>query len=99
MEGDRHIPNEQGTAHGGPVSVLISNLYLHYVLDLWIEKVVKPRLKGYVYYVRYLDDFVLCFEHKSDAIRFRAAYPSRLKKFSLSLEPSKTKIIKFGRFD
>lgn len=98
MEGDRHIPSEQGTAQGGPVSVLISNLYLHYVLDLWIEKVVKPRLKGYVYYVRYLDDFVLCFEHKNDATRFRVALSSRLNKFSLSLEPTKTKLIKFGRF-
>lgn len=98
MEGDKHIPSEDGTAQGGPVSVLISNLYLHYVLDLWIEKVVKPRLKGYVYYVRYLDDFVLCFEHKSDANRFRAALSLRLNKFSLSLEPTKTKLIKFGRF-
>jgi len=98
MEGDKHIPSEQGTAQGGPVSVLISNLYLHYVLDLWIEKVVKPRLKGYVYYVRYLDDFVLCFEHKSDAERFKEALSQRLNKFSLSLEPTKTKLIKFGRF-
>jgi len=46
IEGDKHILSEQGTAQGGPVSVLISNLYLYYVLDLWIEKVVKPRLKG-----------------------------------------------------
>lgn len=98
MEGDTHIPSEQGTAQGGPVSVLISNLYLHYVLDLWIDKVVKPRLKGYVHYVRYLDDFVLCFEHKDDAERFKAALSQRLNKFSLSLEPSKTKLIKFGRF-
>lgn len=98
MEGDKHTPSEQGTAQGGPISVLISNLYLHYVLDLWIEKVVKPRMDGYVYYVRYLDDFVLCFEHKSDAERFRVALSQRLNKFSLSLERTKTKLIKFGRF-
>jgi group II intron reverse transcriptase/maturase len=98
IENGEHHPTEEGTAQGGPTSVLISNIYLHYVLDLWIEKIVKPKMKGYVHYVRYLDDFVLCFEHKSDAIRFQSALTERLGKFSLSLEASKTKLIEFGRF-
>ncbi|MBA3537101.1 MAG: hypothetical protein H0T84_10910 [Tatlockia sp.] len=92
------IPTEIGTAQGGPISVLISNLYLHYVLDLWIDKAVKPRMQGYIYYVRYLDDFVLCFEYRSDANRFRRVLEKRLEKFSLTVEPSKTKLIEFGRF-
>ena len=53
--------NEEGTPQGGSISVLLSNAYLHYVLDLWFERVVKPRLRGEAYMVRYLDDFVLCF--------------------------------------
>ena len=74
------------------------NIYLHYVLDLWIDKVVKPRMQGYVYYTRYLDDFVLCFEYKSDANRFRSVLSKRLEKFCLSLELTKTKLLEFGRF-
>jgi len=52
----------EGTPQGGSISVLLSNLYLHYVLDLWFERVVKPRLRGEAYLVRYIDDFVLCFQ-------------------------------------
>lgn len=98
MEDGRHLPTESGTAQGGPISVLISNIYLHYVLDLWIEKVVRPKMRGYIYYTRYLDDFVLCFQYRSDAHRFRNVLSKRLEKFSLSLEPSKTKLLEFGRY-
>jgi len=86
------------TPQGGPISVLTSNVYLHYVLDLWIEKIVKPRMRGDVYYFRYLDDFVLGFQYRSDAIRFQKALAKRLDKFSLKLEPNKTKLVEFGRF-
>lgn len=78
--------------------MLISTIYLHYVLDLWIEKVMKPRMRGFVHYVRYLDDFVLCFEYKGDANRFKSVLEKRLEKFSLELEQSKTKLLEFGRF-
>lgn len=98
MEEGRHIMATEGTAQGGPISVLISNLYLHYVLDLWIEKVVKPRMKGEIIYVRYLDDFVLCFQYHTDAIAFQRVISKRLAKFSLTLEPNKTQLMKFGRF-
>ena len=59
------------TPQGGSISVLLSNLYLHYVLDLWFERVVKPRLRGEAYLVRYIDDFVVCFQYRADALRFQ----------------------------
>lgn len=90
--------NEAGTPQGGPVSVLLSNIYLDYVLDLWFEKVVKPRLKGEAYLVRYIDDFLVCFQYRDDAIRFQNVIKKRLRKFSLELEPTKTRLVEFGRF-
>jgi RNA-directed DNA polymerase len=78
--------------------VLSSNIYLHYVLDLWFEKVLKPKLKGEAYLVRYIDDFVVCFQLRSDAIRFQDALVERFGKFSLELEPKKTRLVEFGRF-
>jgi len=96
-DGEVHS-NEQGTPQGGSVSVLLSNLYLHYVLDLWVERVVKPRLRGEAYLVRYIDDFVLCFQYRADALRVQDAMRKRLGKFSLTLEPTKTKLVEFGRF-
>jgi len=98
MEEGEHIRSTEGAAQGGPISVLISNIYLHYVLDLWIEKVVKPRMQGEIIYVRYLDDFVLSFQLHSDAIKFQRVLGQRLDKFSLQLEPSKTRLVRFGRF-
>ena len=73
-------------------------LHLHYVLDLWVEKVVKPRMKGRVYYVRYLDDFVLAFQGEEDAKRFEQVLPKRLERFFLELQPAKTRLIPFGRW-
>jgi RNA-directed DNA polymerase len=91
-------PNEQGTPQGGSISVLLSNVYLHYVLDLWFERVVKPRLRGEAYLVRYIDDFVMCFQYRADALRVQDALCKRLGKFDLALEPTKTKLAEFGRF-
>ena len=90
--------NEAGAPQGGSVSVLLSNLYLHQVLDLWIERVVKAHLQGEAYLVRYIDDFVLCFQHRKDALRVQHALSQRLARFNLALEPSKTKLVAFGRF-
>lgn len=87
-----------GSPQGGPISVLISNIYLHYVLDLWVTKVVKPRLEGEIYYVRYLDDFILCFQYEGDAKKVQSALAKRLKRFSLKLQEEKTRLIRFGRF-
>ncbi|OVE79574.1 group II intron reverse transcriptase/maturase [bacterium I07] len=90
--------NETGTPQGGSISVLLSNIYLHYVLDLWFEKTIKPRLKGEAYLIRYIDDFVVCFQYRSDALRFQDVLRKRLERFSLTLEPSKTRLVEFGRF-
>lgn len=90
--------SEQGTPQGGSISVLLSNLYLHYVLDLWFEKAIKPRLRGEAYLIRYIDDFIVCFQYRSDALRFQEVLRKRLNKFKLELEPSKTRLIEFGRF-
>jgi RNA-directed DNA polymerase len=96
-DGEIH-PNEEGTPQGGSISVLLSNLYLHYVLDLWFERVVKPRLRGEAYLVRYIDDFVVCFQYREDALRFQKALCKRLGKFGLTLEPTKTQLVELGRF-
>jgi RNA-directed DNA polymerase len=91
-------PSEKGTPQGGSISVLLSNVYLHYVLDLWFERVAKPRLRGEAYLVRYIDDFVMCFQYREDALRVQDALRNRLGKFGLMLEPTKTKLVEFGRF-
>lgn len=68
------------------------------MLDLWFERVVKPRLKGEAHLVRYIDDFVVCFQHKEDALRFQDVLQKRLGRFGLSMEPTKTRLVAFGRF-
>jgi group II intron reverse transcriptase/maturase len=96
-DGEVH-PSEEGTPQGGSVSVLLSNIYLHYVLDLWFERVVKPRLRGEACMVRYIDDFLLCFQYRADALRVQEALVKRLRRFSLILESTKTKLVEFGRY-
>ena len=98
LEDEELHPNEEGTPQGGSISGLLSNVYLHYVLDLWFERVVKPRLRGEAYLVRYIDDFVLCFQYRADALRVQEVLRKRLGKFGLTLEPSKTKLVEFGRY-
>lgn len=98
MEGNQLQMSEGGTPQGGSVSVLLSNVYLHYVLDLGFEKVVKPRLRGEAYLVRYIDNFVVCFQYRSEARRFQQVLIKRLGRFGLTLEPSKTRLVEFGRY-
>lgn len=98
LEDGEVSPNEEGTPQGGSISVMLSNVYLHYVLDLWFERVVKPRLRGEAHMVRYIDDFVMCFQYREDALRVQDALCKRLGKFGLTLEPTKTKLVEFGRF-
>jgi RNA-directed DNA polymerase len=98
MEDGAIHPSDEGTPQGGSISVLLSNLYLHYVLDLWFERVVRGRLRGEARLVRYIDDFVICFQYREDAIRVETALRRRLEKFSLTLEPDKTRLVEFGRF-
>jgi hypothetical protein len=80
------------------ISPVLANLYLHYVLDLWVEAWRKKRARGDVIIVRYADDAVLGFEHREDAKQFLEQLRERLAKFGLELHPEKTRLIEFGRF-
>nr|MBF0220938.1 group II intron reverse transcriptase/maturase [Desulfobulbaceae bacterium] len=88
-----------GTPQGGVVSAVLANIYLHYVLDLWFEKIVKPRCSGDVMLMRFADDFVCCFQYREDEQRFSKDLGMRLGKFKLELSVEKTKVIKFTRFE
>jgi RNA-directed DNA polymerase len=98
LEEGQFQTSDVGVPQGGSISVLLSNIYLHYVLDLWFEKVIRPRMKGESYLVRYIDDFIVCFQYQADAKMFQELLKSRLAKFSLELEKNKTDLIEFGRF-
>lgn len=89
--------NDRGTMQGGNLSPLLANIYLHYVLDLWLEKKFKPQAKGHVELIKYCDDFVACCENEQDAKGFMEQLEERFNKFGLTLSPDKTKVIKFGR--
>ena len=89
---------DTGTPQGGIVSPVLANLYLHYALDLWFERVVKPRCRGEAHLCRYADDFVCAFRFHDDAQRFYAALPQRLAKFGLEVAPEKTQVLRFSRF-
>jgi len=78
---------EAGTAQGSVLSPLLGNVYLHYVLDLWFVRVVKPRLRGGATLIRYCDDFVIAFERRDDARRVMAVLSKRLGRFGLPLNP------------
>lgn len=97
MEQGKKIKVDQGTPQGGLISPILANVYLHYVLDLWIEKDIKKRYNGEVYLIRYADDFVVCFEYEKEAHKFYEELKERLSKFNLELAEDKTKIIKFGK--
>lgn len=91
-EGQVAYPTE-GTPQGGSLSPLLSNIYLHYVLDEWFEQEVQPRLKGESFIIRFADDFLLGFTNKEDAERVMEVLPKRMAKYGLSLHPEKTKLI------
>jgi group II intron reverse transcriptase/maturase len=92
------IHPETGTPQGGIISPVLANVYLHYALDLWFEKVVKKHSEGSAFICRYADDFVCGFRHEEDAARFYAELPKRLKKFGLEVAPEKTRILRFSRY-
>ena len=98
MDGGLKINTEDGVPQGGPVSCILSNIYLHYVLDLWFEKRVKPGCRGEAHLVRYVDDFVVCFQYWEDAQKFGTQLKERFEKFHLELAAEKTRSITFGRF-
>jgi len=98
MEEGKHIETEEGTPQGGILSPVLSNIYLHYVLDLWFERRLKRELSGYAEENRYADDFVICLQNKEDGERVLEAVRERFAKFGLSLSEEKTRLIEFGRY-
>jgi RNA-directed DNA polymerase len=88
---------QAGTPQGGVISPLLANIYLHYVLDVWFEDEVKPRLRGQAFLVRYADDMVIGFTDASDAQRVQAVLPKRFGKYGLELHPDKTRLVPFQR--
>ena len=89
---------DRGTGQGAVISPLLANIYLHYVLDLWAERWRRREAAGDMIIVRYADDFIVGFQHESDARRFLGEMRERLQKFALTLHPEKTRLIEFGRF-
>ena len=98
MEDGQWFETKEGTPQGAVISPLLANLYLHYVLDLWVEAWRKKVARGEVIIVRYADDAVLGFQHREDAEKFLEELRERLAKFGLELHPEKTRLIEFGRY-
>lgn len=98
MQEEKYCPTVKGTPQGGIISPVLANIYLHYVLDLWLEKVAKQQINGEVQIIRYADDFIIALQYKDQAEKLLEMLKQRLAKFGLSLSEEKTRIIEFGRF-
>lgn len=98
MEEGKHLQADKGTPQGGNLSPLLSNIYLHYVLDLWFEKKVKKAMKGYAELIRFADDFIVCFQAEREAQTFGEELKGRISKFGLRISETKSKIVGFGRY-
>ena len=97
LEDGRRTQKQEGTPQGGNISPLLANVYLHYVFDLWANQWRKKQARGEVIIVRYADDFVVGFEHRSEAEQFFNELQERFKEFGLELNAEKTRLIEFGR--
>lgn len=98
MEGTTLLDSDKGTPQGGLISPVLANVYLHYVLDLWVMKIVKPRMRGYMSYCRYADDFLMFFQYEEDAKKVMDVLKKRLGKFGLEVAEEKTRILPFGKY-
>lgn len=99
VESGQWSGTDEGTPQGGPLSPLLANIFLHYVLDLWFERCVGPRVAGEGHLVRYADDFLVLVQHRDSAERIEKALGQRLAKFGLTLHPAKTRTMSFGRYE
>ena len=93
-DGNLTFPDE-GSPQGGVISPLLANVYLHYVLDVWFEQEVQPRLKGRAFLIRYADDFVIGFTCEEDARRVLEVLPKRFGRYGLTIHPDKTRLLAF----
>ena len=98
IEGLNRYESDQGAAQGGLISPVCANVYLHYVLDMWFDRVVKKECKGDAFIIRFADDFVCMFQYEREARGFFANLKERLSKFGLEIAEDKSKVIRFGRF-
>ena len=98
FEEGKHYEVEEGTAQGSIISPVLSNIYLHYALDLWFEKCFKKEAIAYCQLIRYADDFVVTFQKKADATKFTREVRERLGEFGLRISEEKSRIISFGRY-
>jgi len=99
VEGNLLVMSDKGTPQGSILSPILANIFLHYVLDEWFEKVVKAHTKGYCELIRYADDFVCLVSLKSNAKRIEKALKSRFNKYELELHPEKSSNLSFGRYE
>ena len=97
LDGSDYSEPREGTVQGSTLSPLLGNVYLHHVLDLWLETEVQPRLRGRMQVIRYCDDFVIGFELKQDARRVMAVLGKRFERFGLKLHPKKPRLFEFAR--
>ncbi len=98
MEDGQWRATEEGVPQGGSISPMLANVYLHYALDQWFERIVKKNCRGEAFMARYADDFVVCFQYQDEAERFYQELQERLAKFELTVATEKTRIIEFGRY-
>ena len=94
VDGKQMFKPESGVPQGNIISPLLSNVYLHEVLDLWLEE-IRPLLKGEMFFVRFADDFVIGFEHKEDAAKVYGTLPKRFGKYGLTIHPEKARLLNF----
>jgi RNA-directed DNA polymerase len=99
LEAGQHVKTEEGTPQGGNLSPILSNIFLHYVLDLWFEREWKPTLEGQGTLVRYADDAVCLMQKQVEAERTREALKERFARYELELHPEKTRVLSFGRYE
>lgn len=91
MENEKYLDSEKGTPQGNGASPILANVYLHCALNLWFEKVVKRKMRGECYLIRYADDFICCFQYQNEAKLFLNALRIRFLKFGLELAEKKRK--------
>ncbi|MDI9497676.1 MAG: group II intron reverse transcriptase/maturase [Bacillota bacterium] len=97
MEEGKMLESERGTPQGGLISPILANVYLHYLLDMWFEDRVRPRLKGEAYYVRYADDYLMMFQYEDEARAVMEAMKTQLSKGGLEVAEEKTRLLPMGR--